>query len=184
MDDRYKAVFKDQVWSFYAHDMESCFSAARSAQEGNGNGGQNFTAALITFSVIDFCAGFYMGNNKRSTDDIAGFITRYFRKHDKRFSNVNFSKRLYVVFRHGLAHQWSPAASGIAMDFNNNEVLYSVGNIPVLNMPPFYELVCNALRDYEAELATDKVLNRNFTERYDAIIKLDDDQASKLLALL
>lgn len=182
MDDRYKAVFEHQVWDYYAYDMESCFESARRAPTNGGRGGQNFTAALITLSVIDFCAGFYKGS-KPSTDDIASFITHYFTQHDQRFSDVNFSKRFYSVFRHGLAHQWSPAYGGVSMDFDIDEMLLKENGVPVLNVPPFYDLVCKALRDYEAELATDSVLNSNFTQRYDTIIKADKKQANRLLKL-
>jgi|GEM_PF-3801015 len=182
MDNRYKSVFEHQIWDYFAHDMESCFDAARRARENGGRGGQNFTAALITLSVIDFCAGFYKGS-KPGTNEIAGFITRYFTRHDQRFSDVNFSKRFYTVFRHGLAHQWSPAFGGVCMEFGISDILIKENDVPVLNMPPFYALACKALRDYESELATDYTLNRNFSKRYHAIVKHDKKQGEKLARL-
>lgn len=182
MDNRYKAVFEHQVWDYYAHDMESCFESARRARSSGGQGGQNFTAALITLSVIDFCAGFHKGS-KPSTNDIASFITHYFARHDQRFSDTNFSKQFYTVFRHGLAHQWSPAFGGVSMDFDIDEMLLKENSVPILNVPPFYDLVCKALKDYEAELRTDSALNRNFAQRYDTIIKQDRQQGEKLAKL-
>ncbi len=69
------------------------------------------------------------------------------------------------------------------MDFDIDEMLLKENSVPILNVPPFYDLVCKALKDYEAELGTDSALNRNFAQRYDTIIKQDRQQGEKLAKL-
>jgi hypothetical protein len=166
--------------------MNSVLQLVQKASRSNEQGGQNFTAALTTMCVIDFCAGFYVGKVQPSTDEVAEFVTKYFQRHNSLFVDVNFSKQFYRVFRHGLAHQWSPKMAGVAMSFGQNEILLVDENSGIwhLNFPPFFELTKKALKDYENDLAKDSALREKFDKRCLAIAKKDEEAARELAQLL
>ena len=108
----YKNVFNDQIWTFYDNDMKACFRAAKNAQNGGQLGGQNFTAALLILSIIDFCTGYFKGrtiNTKKdgrtsidcvSASDVAEFMKKYFINYPM-FGGLKFGEKFYQVFRHG-----------------------------------------------------------------------------------
>jgi hypothetical protein len=184
VDYRYKSVFSHQIWDYFVNDIESCFKASRAAQDSNnGKGGLNFAAALVILSVLDFCSGFYVGKVQPSTDEVAEFMSKYL-SDDDLFKTKAFNKNFYKVFRHGLAHQWSPKGSGVAIDFNKSEILIIDNELPVLNVPPFFNLVCKGLKKYEIELGENKTLNTNFSHRLDEIYRIDGSEAIRLKELL
>lgn len=178
-------VFNLQIWDFFQNDMDSCFVSAKRAQESDGMGGQNFTAATIIFTVLDFCAGFYHGKVEVTSIEVSDFITKYLGARNKRFENKDFTKQFYNVFRHGLVHQWSPKFSGVGMNFANKEILYEIsGGILILNVPPFYDLVIQSLKDFENNLDEDAELRSKFEKRLSAITDRDAAEAVKLNELM
>lgn len=192
IDPTYTAVFRDQVWSFYVDDMEACRQATINAQSGGALGGQNFTAALLTLSVIDFCVGYFKGKTANtngipattSAKDVAEFMAKYFTA-DPRFSNQAFGEKFYQVFRHGLAHSWSPKGAGVGMDLHTTNILEvdRAGNI-ILQVLPFYDLTKGALKKYETDLGVDQTLNDNFMKRYRHLVTNDQAEANALKLLL
>ncbi len=183
----YTQVFRDQVWGFYVNDMEACRQATINAQSGGVLGGQNFTAALLTLSVIDFCTGFFKGKTKRAdgrpemttAGDVAEFMSKYFTGYEK-FKEIDFCKKFYQVFRHGLAHSWSPKGSGIGMDLTATEIVWLHGDIPILEVIPFYELTKQALKLYENDLGKDEDLNHKFIKRLEYLNDNDAAEAQTL----
>ncbi|OGM09116.1 hypothetical protein A2Z67_05920 [Candidatus Woesebacteria bacterium RBG_13_36_22] len=173
-------VFQQQIWDFFCGDLESCLIVSRIKQSNPNSpfkGGLNFTATLVIFSVIELASGWWKGT-KATNDIIASFIQKYFSKHDKRFKDKSFAKKFYDVFRNGLSHQWSPKASGIAMDFNRNWLLEKANTggqeeILFLNVPTFYYLTKQALEDFEKELNTNESVRKMFEKRYKKIIESD-----------
>jgi hypothetical protein len=182
-------VFRQQIWEFFCNDLDSCLSVSQIRLIFPGNtlfkGGLNFTSALVIFSVIELTSGYYSGREP-TPDTVADFLSCYFSKYWLPFSNKKFAKKFFEVFRNGLSHQWSPKASGIAMDFNANWILKiehtSPENeqIPILNIPGFYNISKRALKDYENQLNIDKKICDNFSKRYNRITS-SDYQEMKIL---
>lgn len=174
-------VFKQQIWEFFCDDLESCLTVSKLKQSGNARfkGGLNFTACLTILSVVEMCSGYYKGENSNS-DTVADFLTKYFTKYFDSFKDRNFSKQFYIVFRHGLSHQWSPKASAIDMNFADNYFLKKVRakseEILYLNIPDFYGYTKKAIKDFEEELDKDENLREIFKKRYDQIVDLDYQQ--------
>lgn len=172
-------VFKQQIWEFFCDDLESCLTVSKMARVPNSHfkGGLNFTAVLTIFSVIELAAGWWKG--KESTHEIiADFIQKYQSKYYKGFENKSFVKKFYGVFRNGLSHQWSPKASGIAMDFYGNWFIDKGGEegqeeILFLNVPVFYEITKKALRDFEKDLDDNVDMRKLFENRYKVIVDGD-----------
>ena len=171
-------VFRQQIWEFFCDDLEGCLTVSKLKQSGDGRfkGGLNFTACLTIFSVIEMCAGYYKGKDTNS-DMVADFLTKYFSKYFDNFRDRSFSKQFYIVFRHGLSHQWSPKASAIDMNFADNYFLKKVKTeneeILYLNIPYFYECTKRAIKAFEEELDKSKNLREMFKNRYDQIVDLD-----------
>lgn len=178
-------VFRQQVWEFFCDDLESCLAVSKLKQAGDTRfkGGLNFTACLTILSVIEMCSGYYKGRDTNS-DTVADFLTKYFFNFFDGFKDRNFSKQFYVVFRHGLSHQWSPMASAIDMNFSDNYFLRKVKadneEILYLNIPDFYEITKMAIKDFEEDLDKVESLRDNFKKRYDLIIQLDYQQMGML----
>lgn len=178
-------VFKQQIWEFFCDDLESCLTVSKLKQSGDDRlrGGLNFTACLTIFSVIEMCSGYYKGRDTNS-DTVTDFLTKYFFKYFESFSDRSFSKQFYVVFRHGLSHQWSPKASAVDMNFTDKYFLKKVKTeteeILFLNIPTFYEYTKGALKDYENGLDSDENLRNLFKQRYDQIVNLDYQQMRTL----
>lgn len=174
-------VFKQQIWEFFRDDLESCLTVSKLKQSGDSRfkGGLNFTACLTIFSVIEMCSGYYKEGNSNS-DTVADFLTTYFSTHFDGFKDRSFSKQFYVVFRHGLSHQWSPKASAIDMNFADSYFLKKVNTgseeILFLNIPIFYKYTKAALKDYENDLDNHKDLKDKFERRYNHIVDLDYQQ--------
>lgn len=174
-------VFKQQIWEFFCDDLKSCLTVSKLKQSGDTrfSGGLNFTACLTIFSVIEMCSGYYMGKSSNS-DTVADFLTKYFSKYFGGFKDRNYSKQFYIVFRHGLSHQWSPKASAIDMNFIETYFLKKVKtgseDILFLNIPIFYEYTKAALKDYENELDSDGNLGNLFEQRYKQIVNFDYQQ--------
>ncbi|MBI2028235.1 MAG: hypothetical protein HYT07_01365 [Candidatus Levybacteria bacterium] len=172
------AVFNQQVWSFFCDDLESCLEVSRRLQKGDRDfkGGLNFTACLTIFSVIEMCSGYYKGKDS-DINTISEFLTKYLTKYFSLFEDRDFSRYFYYVFRDGLSHQWSPKGSGIAMDFKNNYLIGildgSSEEILTLNIPVFYRITKEALRDYEKDLDENEILRDLFKTRYEDILELD-----------
>ena len=184
----YQDVFKQLVWGFFCGDIDSCLEVAKMVQARESNdlslkGGCNFTAALVILCVIEMMAGYYKGKLDPSSRDVADFFVKYFSPYDPLFKNKDFSLQFYKVFRHGLAHQWSPKASAVAMNFNRNDFFYFIpGNrveLPCLNAPAFYELTKKALKDYEQNLDNGEY-HTEFNKRYNEVIKKDYGEMEKL----
>lgn len=171
-------VFKQLIWEFFCDDLDSCLAVSKLKQAGDSRfkGGLNFTACLTILSAIEMCSGYYKGKDTNS-NSVADFLTKYFSNFFEGFKNRNLSKQFYIVFRHGLSHQWSPMASAIDMNFFDNYLLKKVKanneEILYLNIPDFYEITKKALRCFEEDLDKDERLKENFKKRYDQIIRLD-----------
>src|SRR5579862_2528532 len=105
-------VFKQQVWEWFCDDLESCLLVSKKLQLGDKefNGGTNFPACLTIFAVIEMAAAYYAGRTDDSnlTNDAVKFLTKYFAMYDSRFEDPRFTRGFYLVFRHGLVHQWAP----------------------------------------------------------------------------
>jgi hypothetical protein len=131
-------------------------------------------------------AGYYKGKIDPSTDDVADFFIKYFSPHESLFKSKDFSVQFFKVFRHGLAHQWSPKASAVAMNFNSKDSFYFIlGNsteLPCLNIPAFYKLTKKALRDYENDLNNEKYI-KEFRKRYERVIEIDYREMNKLKSM-
>ena len=191
----YQLIFAEQIWGYFVADMDSCFRSAKNAQirkyNDKGHGGQNFTAALLILSVIDFCTGYLMGKTRQNNgspeltkaDDVAVFMSRYFVDFP-RFKDKFFSKQFYQVFRHGLAHSFSPKACGIGMNLNATEIFSIQNGTPVLEVKPFYELTIKAIKKYEEELGLNHELNDNFMKRFNYLIDRDKFEGQKFKAIL
>jgi hypothetical protein len=181
-------VFDQQVWDWFCNDVESCLLVSKKVQahEGEFKGGTNFPACLTIFSVIEMAAGYFSGRttDAQSSPGVVNFLVKYFAKHDARFADLDFSRRFYNVFRHGLAHQWSPKAGAVSMDFGNDGLILWVGEYPFLNVPPLFELTKAALRDYEGDLDTDANLRAKFKTRYEAMLQADHERMEELREIL
>lgn len=187
----HKLVFNQQIWNFFKWDIESCLRVVkmRSAFDlKNGDnilpGGLNFTAALVIFCVIEMMTGYYKGKLLPSSDDVTDFLAKYFSKYESLFSNKEFSKRFYEVFRHGLVHEWSPKWSAVGMDFSSIEsigILKITDNreIVALNVPIFYDITIKALNDYEKDLDNGCYVSE-FKKRYNEAIKKDSEEMELL----
>lgn len=173
-------VFKQQIWEFFCDDLDSCLLVSKLKQSGDRRfrGGLNFTACLAIFSAIEFLSGFLAGREPTS-DDIAVFLQKYFGKYWERMNSKSFSKKFYEVFRNGLSHQWSPKASGVAMDFYNDWILRKEKppsfseEILTLNIPRFYEVTKKAFKDYEVNLDKKSDFRTKFEERYNKLVESD-----------
>lgn len=171
-------LFKQQIWEFFCDDLDSCLTVSQLKQSGDYRfkGGLNFTACLTIFSVIEMCSGYYKGKDTNS-DTVADFLVKYFSKYFDNFGDVSFSKQFYIVFRHGLAHQWSPKASAIDMNFTDSYFLKKIKieseEILSLSIPTFYKYTKKALKDYEGDLDKDENLRYLFKQRYDQIVSVD-----------
>lgn len=174
-------VFKQQIWEFFCDDLDSCLLVSKLKQSGDTRfkGGLNFTSCLTIFTVIELCSGYFKGTDSNS-NTVADFFVRYFSKYYAKFKDKEFSKQFYYIFRHGLAHQWSPKASAIDMNFEDNyflrKVLGQSEEIIFLNVPDFYEYTKKALKDYEVELDNEEAPRELFKKRYDQIVSLDYEQ--------
>lgn len=176
----HNSVFKQQIWDFFCGDLKSCLEVSKivqSKQPSPFQGGLNFTAALAIFSVIELTAGWWKGT-EATTDIIASFMQKYFAKYYPRFKDKAFAKKFYEVFRNGLSHQWSPKASGIAMDLNNNWLIEKSNinpneDILVLNIPTFFTVTKQALTDYEKDIDDHQDIQNFFKARYEKIVKSD-----------
>lgn len=171
-------VFNQQIWDFFCNDLDSCLTVSKMSRIPNSHfkGGLNFTSVLTIFSVIELAAGWWKG--KEATHEIiADFIQEYFSKYYARFKNKSFAKKFYEVFRNGLSHQWSPKASGVAMDFFGNWLIEKGGDgqeeILFLNVPIFYEITKRALKDFEKDLDENPNMRKLFDDRYNVIVEGD-----------
>jgi len=175
-------VFNQQIWDFFSNDMDSCFEVSKNKQKFQSKspfkGGLNFTAALAILSVIDFCAAFYYGR-RVSQPEIAVFMNKYFSKYDDTFNSTDRCEKFYNVFRNGLSHQWSPKASGIAMNFSSGILVGIVDDILILNVPKFYQVVISGIKDYEEDMDDGNYLDE-FKQRYEDIL-VTDSNAARLL---
>jgi hypothetical protein len=121
MEPLHKPVFRHQIWDYFVNDIEACFRSAHYAQQFSGNGGQNFTAATVIFTVIDFCAGFYHGKVgselNLTTKEVTLFMQKYLGRENSMFCDINFCSYFYRVFRHVLIHTMSECAT----IFSNSE---------------------------------------------------------------
>lgn len=184
-------VFQQQIWDFFCDDLESCLTVSRLKQSNPDSpfkGGLNFTAILAIFSVIELTAGWWKGTEP-TNEIIASFIQKYFAKYYARFSDKGFAKKFYEVFRNGLSHQWSPKASGVAMDFYRNWLLEKAGTngqeeILVLNVPTFFTVTKQALADFENELNENEDMRKLFETRYNKIVEGDYVEMRILRSLL
>lgn len=182
-------VFKEQVWTSFVEDLESCLSVSKIKQKDGEQkeifpGGLNFTAALTIFSVIEFATGFFSGK-KANDDSIAKFISKYIGKYCSKLSEEKIAKKWYSVFRNGLSHQYSPKFGGIAMDFNNQRAFLFVTQdkgetIPVINIPSLFNVVKKALKNYESDLNSDDLLREKFEKRYKEVRDIDFQEMKRL----
>lgn len=178
-------VFRQQIWEFFCDDLDSCLLVSRLKQSGDTRfkGGLNFTACLTIFSVIEMCSSYYKGRNS-DTNTVSDFLAKYFSKYFDKFNERDFARYFYVVFRHGLSHQWSPKASAIDMNFIDNYFLKKVKTeseeILFLNIPTFYGYAKGALKDYENDLNSDDKLRNLFEQRYNQIVSFDYQQMRAL----
>lgn len=178
-------VFKQQIWEFFCDDLDSCLEVSKLKQAGDNHfkGGLNFTACLTIFSVIELCSSYYRGRES-DTNTVTDFLVKYFPNYFSEFRDKDFARYFYVVFRHGLSHQWSPKASAIDMNFTDNYFLKKVKTeneeVLFLNIPVFYEYTKGSLRDFESDLNNDDDLRNLFEQRYKQIVNLDYQQMRTL----
>lgn len=167
---------------WFKDDLNSCLIVAKLKDGGDNDfpGGLNYTAALVAFCFIDFLTGCFKGKSWPASDDVAEFMTTYFKKYEQKFEKKEFSKKLYEVFRHGLAHQWSPKGSGVAMDFRFLSFFGFSDGIPVLNVPEFFKIIDAGSSDYLADLTINPDLNKFVTLRYEDVLKNDAIEAEQL----
>ena len=173
-------VFRQQIWDFFCGDLQSCLCVSAIKQQSQTEccfkGGLNFTSALVIFSVIELASGWYKGKEP-TTETVAEFFYEYFSEYYSPFKDKNFSKKFYGVFRNGLSHQWSPKASGIAMDFSADwfikKVKYGSEEILMLNIPIFFKWTKLALKKFENDLDSKQVLRDSFEKRYKVIVDSD-----------
>ena len=174
----YNDVFNQQIWEFFCDDLDSCLEVSKLKQAGDSHfkGGLNFTACLTIFSVIELCSSYYKGRDS-DTNTVTDFLVKYYPNYFSEFGDRDFARYFYVVFRHGLSHQWSPKASAIDMNFADNYFLKKVKTeneeILYLNIPDFYEYTKRAIKAFEEELDKSKNLREMFKNRYDQIVDLD-----------
>lgn len=195
----HRGVFDQQIYEFFQDDINSCLAVARIKQsdpsQTDFSGGLNFTAALVILSVIEMMAAYYTGVVEdgrgkllpANSDKVADFMVTYFGKYYSKFKNVDYCKEFFKIFRHGLSHQWSPKRSGVAMDFSNSAVIVVQKNlegndVPILNIPPFFEITMKALKDYDQDLQSGKRIDE-FIQHFEAIQRVDDAEIQTLLAL-
>lgn len=180
-------VFRQQIWEFFQNDMDSCLEVAKDKQiKGDKSifkGGLNFTAALTLMAVVEMCASYFVG---REVDDNAAakFIKEYLSKYEPIFQFEPISKKFFQIFRHGLAHNWSPKMAGVSMDFNEAKSIVFVNGVPVLNVPAFYSVLKRGISDFENKLDDDAILSGLFKKRYDEIISRDKTEVDKLKEML
>lgn len=195
----HKIVFRDQIWSFFQNDLVSCLNVSRIKQilqlkDGSEcfPGGLNFSAALVIFCIIEMLAAYFKGITtdpkgfvKNATnDEVAEFMCKYFSRHDPLFSDCERAKQFYIVFRHGLVHQWSPKGGGVAMDFKLGSVYgLTPDGIMCLNVPAFYNLTIKAIKDYENDLDRGNYVTE-FETRYQIIVLKDGQEMNELKQLL
>src|SRR4030042_4469704 len=100
-------IFKQQIWEFFQNDIDSCLLVSKDMQtkrkESAFKGGLNFTAALSMMVIIEMCAGYFSGE-KANDNSSAKFITRYFSKYEPILRIESICKKVFQLFRHGLAH--------------------------------------------------------------------------------
>lgn len=184
----YKRFFEQEINDFYKNDLSSCLEVSRLKQQGNDQksfpGGLNFTAGLAIFCVLEMTTSFFKGKVKKknggmeesSADDVADFLIKYFSPFCNIFSNREFSKKFYEVFRHGLVHEFSPKASAIAMDFSYEEpiglVLDNDEDLMTINIPKFFEISLKAYSLYERDLDSGQFI-KEFDKHYLAMIDND-----------
>lgn len=176
---------------FFCGDLESCLTVSKLKQSNPNSpfkGGLNFTATLAIFSVIELCAGWWKGVEP-TNDIIASFIQKYLSKYYVRFKDKNVSKKFYEVFRNGLSHHWSPKASGVAMDFYGNWLINKAGDVGqeeilLVNVPTFFNVTKQGLKDFENELNENEDMRKLFEARYSKIIDSDYKEMRILRGIL
>lgn len=179
----HKGFFKQSIHEFFHQDIDSCLQVSQVKQRiisnVNPDGGLNFTAALVIMCVIEMMAGFYKGKVFPKEKDVCEFLVKYFSNHEPLFKDKEFSRYFYRVFRHGLTHEWSPKASGVAMDFNSKAAIGIIKpdkeDLICLNVPAFFEITTKALEDYEKDLDNGLYV-KEFNKRYDETITEDYKQ--------
>ncbi|HZE87228.1 MAG TPA: hypothetical protein VE090_03395 [Methylomirabilota bacterium] len=184
-------VFQQQIWDFFCNDLESCLTVSKLKQSNPNSpfkGGLNFTATLAIFSVIELAAGWWKGT-EATNDIIASFIQNYLAKYYDRFNNKSFAKKFYEVFRNGLSHQWSPKASGVAMDFYKSWLVEKTSTngqeeILLLNVPTFYYVTKQGLEDFEKDINTNEAMRKMFERRYSKIVDSDYKEMRILRGML
>jgi len=176
-------VLAQQMWQFLCNDIDSCITVQEDIQalgaQSKFKGGLNFPAALAMFAMIDLAASYYAGK-EATTADIAGFISRYLGPHSPNLADERLAKKWYEVFRNGLAHQWSPKAGGVGMTLQP-EVFTFVSSsgaekIPILSVPKLFDVLKEAMRDYEADMDSNPAMRRKFEDRYQALVQADYDE--------
>lgn len=195
-------VWQQQIEAFFKDDIASCLNVAR-MKNGAENcelsklpGGLSFTAALVIFCILEMLSAYFKGvtqaSKPASNNDVADFMAKYFSKYNRFFKDKNNSISFYKVFRHGLVHQWSPKGAGAGMNsgladyskINNIIWLEPPNDVPILNVPIFYELFLKAISDYKDDLDNDINLRHLFEQRYYTIIKQDQVEINNLKSAL
>ena len=125
------------------------------------------------------CRWLYYTGKKTTTRAVADFLGKYFAPDFPAFKDKPFAMKFYEIFRHGLAHGWSPKAGGVAMDFRRDWALRFIKTqdgsekIPSLNIPTFFEITKKALQGFESDLDKDRNLQAKFARRYKVLIDGD-----------
>lgn len=176
----HKGFFKQMIYKFFCDDLESCLKVSKTKQGIISNpsfdGGLNFTAGLVIVCVIEMMAGFYKGKRLTDENDVVDFLEDYFSEHNNLFKDREFAKYFHRVVRHGLVHEYSPKASAVGMNFNSSELLTmserNKEELPIINVPTFYNLTVKALQDYEKDLDNGLYI-QEFNKRYNEQIQED-----------
>lgn len=190
----HKEFFKQLIYDYYEKDISSCLKVSKIKQEDPNSfpGGLNFTAGLVTLCVLEMMAAYFKGkttvNKKGRLDqansrEVADFLIKYFSPFFSLFSDKEFSKEFYEVFRHGLVHEFSPKASAVAMAFDFDQPVAVVKDknedLMAINIPSFFKISLEAYKKYEDDLNKGKFL-KEFNDRYKIMIKNDYEEMREL----
>lgn len=195
--------WEQQIEQFFKDDVTSCLNVAKikigieNCEASKFPGGLFFTSTLVIFCILEMLSAYFKGvlpaNKPASKDDVGDFMVKYFSKYNIFFKDKNNSIAFYKVFRHGLVHQWSPKGAGAGMNsglidyskIQNIIWLASPNDVPILNVPIFYELFLKAISDYRKDLDSNINNSRNlFERRYSAILKQDQAEVLNLKSFL
>lgn len=151
--------------------------------------GGYFSTILLVFSLINYLGALFSGKIMGNEKETIEFIKTYFNDTYKKYPAL-----LYIVYRHGIAHERMPKVVQlrrkgkiISLYLTNSKhkahlkpinVRLSSGKrkaVILLSTPRLFNDLCSALKTYEAELLSNKRsgvdLRKNFAKAWKAMRK-------------